>query len=100
MKYVIKDTSLHHPITQSPSILMPHLPKIIYLSILFFSTLTLQGQESLLEDYKIKWKNATEYTLEFARAMPEEQYGYTPMPVEMTFREQLKHIAANMVWLS
>ena len=31
---------------------------------------------------------------------PEDHYDYTPMAVEMTFREQLKHIAANMVWLS
>jgi uncharacterized damage-inducible protein DinB len=32
--------------------------------------------------------------------MPEDAYGYTPTAVEMTFREQLKHIAGNMVWLS
>ena len=58
------------------------------------------GQESFLSDYKLKWKNAAEYTLEFARAMPEDYYTYTPMPVEMTFREQIRHIAGNMVWLS
>src|SRR6188508_548972 len=100
MKHVIKHTSLNHPITQSPPILMSPLPKIIYLSILLFSALTLQGQESLLEDYKFKWKNATEYTLVFARAMPEEEYSFKPAPEEMTFGEQLKHIAGNMVWLS
>ena len=32
--------------------------------------------------------------------MPEDHYGYTPTPVEMTYREQLKHMAGNMVWLS
>ena len=57
------------------------------------------AQSSFLEDYKLKWKNATGYTLEFAHAMPEAQYGYTPTKVEMTYREQLKHIAGNMVWL-
>lgn len=59
----------------------------------------LKAQTTFLEDYKIKWKNATEYTLEFAHAMPEDQYGYTPTKVEMTYREQLKHVAGNMVWL-
>lgn len=59
-----------------------------------------QAQDSFLADYKIKWKNATEYTLEFAKAMPEEAYSYKPVPEEMSFGEQLKHIAGNMVWLS
>ncbi len=58
------------------------------------------AQDSFLADYKIKWKNAASYTLEFARAMPEDYYGYTPTSVEMTYKEQLKHIAGNMVWLS
>ena len=79
---------------------MLQLPKIILLSCLLFSVITLRGQESYLEDYKIKWKNATEYTLEFAKAMPEEAYNFKPAPEEMTFGEQLKHIAGNMVWLS
>ncbi|MBK9983978.1 MAG: DinB family protein [Saprospiraceae bacterium] len=67
--------------------------------LLFFFVQTAQAQ-SFLADYKLKWKNAAEYTLEFAQAMPEDQYGYKPVPAEMSFREQLKHIAANMVWLS
>ncbi|MEP6647672.1 MAG: DinB family protein [Saprospiraceae bacterium] len=58
------------------------------------------AQDSFLSDYKLKWKNAAEYTIEFAQAMPEDQYGYKPVPEEMSFREQLRHIAANMVWLS
>ncbi len=60
----------------------------------------MMGQGNFLEDFKIKWKNAAEYTLEFARMMPEDYYDYTPTPVEMTFREQLRHIAGNMIWLS
>ena len=66
--------------------------------ILFLSNQSM-GQDSFLSDYKIKWKNATDYTMEFARSMPEDYYGYTPTPVEMTYREQLKHMAGNMVWL-
>jgi uncharacterized damage-inducible protein DinB len=59
----------------------------------------LKAQSSFLQDYKLKWKNATEYTLEFAQVMPEDHYGYTPTKIEMTYGEQLKHIAGNMVWL-
>ena len=61
--------------------------------------LAMLAQSTFLEDYKLKWRNAAEYTLEFAQAMPEDYYGYTPTKVEMTYREQLKHIAGNMVWL-
>lgn len=69
------------------------------LAIFLLISHSVQGQDSFLSDYKIKWKNAADYTLQFARAMPEDYYGYTPTPVEMTFLEQLKHIGGNMVWL-
>jgi uncharacterized damage-inducible protein DinB len=57
------------------------------------------AQSGFLDDYKSKWKNAAEYTLEFAHVMPEDFYAYTPTKVEMTYREQLKHIAGNVLWL-
>ena len=78
------------------------ITKIQFNSIGFLLLMTniLFGQETLLEDFKIKWKNATDYTLEFAKAMPEENYSFKPVPAEMSFGEQLKHIAGNMVWLS
>src|SRR5688500_5313862 len=73
------------------------------LSIFMLMTSTnlsnLIAQSSFLDDYKLKWKNVKEYTLEFAQVMPEDRYDYTPTKVEMTYREQLKHIAGNMVWL-
>lgn len=74
---------------------------LIFIFIFLSGTILNHGlaQGSFLDDYKLKWKNATEYTLEFARAMPEDKYNYTPTKVEMTYREQLKHIAGNMVWL-
>ena len=74
------------------------LPLKSLIVILIISS-SLSAQDSFLSDYKIKWKNTTDYTMEFARVMPEDYYVYTPTPVEMTYREQLKHIAANMVWL-
>lgn len=32
--------------------------------------------------------------------MPEEDYGFKPSPEEMSFQEQLLHIADNINWLS
>jgi uncharacterized damage-inducible protein DinB len=58
------------------------------------------AQDPFLEDFKLKWKNAKEYTMEFARAMPADKYGYTPTPEEMTFARQLIHMCGNMIWLS
>jgi uncharacterized damage-inducible protein DinB len=72
---------------------------IVFMSLCLQMTL-LSAQDTFLDDFKIKWKNASDYTLEFARAMPESFYDYTPTAVEMTFREQLKHVAGNMIWLS
>ena len=76
------------------------LLNILYTTILVLGTNLVHSQSTFLDDYKLKWKNATEYTLEFAKAMPEEYYSFKPAPVEMTYGEQLKHIAGNMVWLS
>lgn len=45
-------------------------------------------------------KNARQYTLQVAEAMPEATYGYRPSPDEMTYRAQLVHIAQNLSWLT
>jgi len=78
--------------------------KILYLILLLPAMISISAksnaQDSFLSDYKIKWQNAAEYTIAFAKAMPEDYYSYTPTPVEMTFREQLRHVAANIVWLN
>lgn len=88
---------MHRREREYPSRWGPRISMFLGL-FLFFSNHS-NGQDSFLSDYKIKWKNATDYTMEFARAMPEDYYGYTPTPIEMTYREQLKHMAGNMVWL-
>jgi len=72
----------------------------LFLILLTFTIVpAITGQSGFLDDYKLKWKNVGEYTLEFAHVMPEDFYGYTPTKVEMTYREQLKHIAGNVLWL-
>jgi uncharacterized damage-inducible protein DinB len=59
-----------------------------------------QTNDSLLNQLSAKWKNAKTYALKVAELMPEEQYNFKPVPDEMTFGEQLLHIAQNMSWLS
>ncbi len=59
-----------------------------------------QTNDSLLNQLSAKWKNAKIYALKVAELMPEEQYNFKPVPDEMTFGEQLLHIAQNMNWLS
>lgn len=59
------------------------------------------AQDSLfIQEAALKWTNAAAYTLEVARAMPPEQYNFRPTPEEMSFGEQLEHMAENMMWLS
>ena len=59
-----------------------------------------QTNDSLLNQLAVKWKNAKNYTLKIAELMPEEKYDFKPVPEEMSFGEQLVHIAKNMNWLS
>lgn len=59
-----------------------------------------QQRDSLLSDLAIKWKNAQAYALDVATRMPDSAYGFKPMPEEMSFGEQLLHIADNINWLS
>ena len=61
---------------------------------------TAQTSDSLINDLAIKWKNAKAYTLQMAQMMPEENYGFKPVPEEMSFGKQLLHIADNINWLS
>ncbi len=79
---------------------MIRITLLSFLTILLLGNNTLDAQDSFLSDYKIKWQNASDYTLEFARSMPEDYYSFAATPEEMTFGEQLKHIAGNMIWLS
>ncbi len=59
-----------------------------------------QSEDSLLHQLARKWENAKAYTLKVAAMMPEKDYNFKPVADEMTFGEQLLHIANNMNWLS
>ncbi len=56
--------------------------------------------DSLVAQLSRKWTNAKVYALKMAELMPEEYYDFKPVPEEMSFKQQLLHIADNMKWLS
>lgn len=58
------------------------------------------GQEAFINEFQQKWKNAAEYTIEIAEAMPADKYDYKPSDDTRSFKEQLLHMMSNMVWLS
>lgn len=60
-----------------------------------------QSTDSLfLRTAYLKLERARDYTLEVARLMPAEKYSFRPTPEEMSFAEQVVHLAANLGWLS
>ena len=75
---------------------------------LFFLLLTLAGgtaaQSSKLNsvldmtEFVRDWQISKQFTLDVARAMPADRYSYKPNPEEMTFGEQMIHIAVSNVF--
>lgn len=59
-----------------------------------------QNNEPLIQSHLIKLKNAKTYTLAIADKMDAINYTFKPVKEEMSFKEQLVHIAENIYWLS
>jgi hypothetical protein len=59
-----------------------------------------QPKDSLIVELSRKWVHAKAYALKMAELMPENSYDFRPVSGEMSFREQLLHLADNIVWLS
>jgi uncharacterized damage-inducible protein DinB len=55
-------------------------------------------QDSFLKDYLERWETSRQYMLSVAEAMPESGYSFKPTPEEMSFAQQLMHIAAVIDW--
>ena len=72
---------------------------LTFAALLLPLRLLAQGDDFLSESV-LKWERATTYTLEVARAIPASDYGFRPCPEEMTFGQQLDHMAQNMTWLA
>lgn len=56
--------------------------------------------DAFLKDLSERWETSRQYTRAVAEAMPEEGYDFRPTPEEMTFAEQLSHLAAVIDWHS
>ena len=57
------------------------------------------AQDIVIDAFLEKWENSKNYLIQIAETMPEEKYGFTPTPREMSFKEQLIHIQQNMDWI-
>ncbi len=57
--------------------------------------------DSIVPQLVQHWKTSKAYTIQIARQMPEDGYSFKPNPDQMTFKEQLMHIAGmNEYFLS
>jgi uncharacterized damage-inducible protein DinB len=70
----------------------------IFLVLFFYQTFAF-AQDKFLQEANQKWKSATEYTQKVMDVMPQKHYGFKPMKEEMSFEEQLLHMANNMNWV-
>ncbi len=68
------------------------------IAFIFFQNIGFAQNEFLQEANK-KWQSATEYTQKVIEAMPQKHFGFKPVKEEMSFEEQLLHMANNMNWL-
>lgn len=74
----------------------------ISLGLLFVcaGALWAQGQPAALtmEEFAGDWKISKQFTLAVAEAMPAEEYGFKPTPKQMSFGEQMLHIAFSSAY--
>jgi uncharacterized damage-inducible protein DinB len=62
------------------------------------SRLFASGFVSMAATLKTVWDKAKEYTMEFAQAMSDEQYGFKPTKEVFSFADQLLHVAGSNYW--
>ncbi len=75
------------------------MPKVLLYLLLFTSNFAF-AQDNFLKEFSAKWQSATLYTQKVMEVMPQKNYGFRPVKEEMSFEEQLVHMANNMNWLS
>lgn len=73
---------------------------LVILFIAFNNATAQPSNNPFLEAFFKKWENSKKYTLEVAKLMPADRYDFKPTAEEMTFSEQLLHMAGNINWLS
>jgi uncharacterized damage-inducible protein DinB len=83
---------------------MRDLVKLTFLALTVFASCGAAAQtakvNSVLDmtEFVQDWKISKQFTLDVANAMPAEFYGFKPNPEEMTFGEQMVHIAGGNVF--
>lgn len=58
----------------------------------------LEANKGFLPEFLERWETSRQYTLTVAEAMPEKDYHYKPTEEEMSFAEQLMHLAVVIDW--
>lgn len=72
--------------------------KRILALVIFLTTFydaSAQLTDSLQTQLSRKWANSKTYSLKLAASMPEKDFDFKPTPEQMSFSEQLLHIAYN-----
>lgn len=75
--------------------------RFIYILItLFISPLhpSFSQDDPFLRDFLQRWESSMAYMVAVAEVMPEDAYAFKPVEEEMTFAEQLMHIAVVVEW--
>ncbi len=78
-----------------------HIRPFAAISIFCVMAGTLAAQTSCLlnlDEFVKDWSQSKQFTLDVANAMPAEFYNFKPNPAEMSFGEQMLHIAASNVY--
>ncbi|GAA4455554.1 hypothetical protein GCM10023189_23470 [Nibrella saemangeumensis] len=76
----------------------PYRSSLTCLLFLLVTQVVFAQKDAFLKDYAERWETSRQYMLTVAEAMPESEYGFKPTPEEMTFAEQLMHIAWVIDW--
>jgi uncharacterized damage-inducible protein DinB len=73
---------------------------IALLLLVYFGAAENTKLDSILDmqDFVQDWEQSKQFTLDVANAMPAEFYNFKPNPDEMTFGEQMAHIAGGNVF--
>ncbi len=83
---------------------MRDLVKLVFAALTGFASCGAAAQtakvDSVLDmtEFVQDWKISKQFTVDVANAMPTEFYGFKPNPEEMTFGEQMVHIAGGNVF--
>ena len=69
------------------------------LTILIFNFQGFSQESDPRSAFLEKWRNSSKYLLEIAESVPETSLEFRPTERQMSVKEQLLHIRANMLWL-